>query len=385
MDINRIKKHLFIVMGCEHWNPLGVIRSLGENGIYPVVMLVKSDVKIASVSRYVEKRKLYIVNSYEEMYKILLKKFSHYKLKPFIIPCDDNITELLDKKWDKIKDSFFVSNAGESGRITHFMNKWTICELARKNGLNIAASWQVKKGEIPQDIVYPVITKPLTSYVGWKNDYYVCYTEKELKDAFKVIKGEDILLQQFISKVNELCLDGIVVNHGKDLFIAIASKYTYILPDYYSMEMVVSNFNDKYFQDVLNKMFKEIGYEGIFSAEFMIDKDGKFWFLEINLRNSGWSYASTKLGMNLPLLWADGMLNGKKPINARKRIPDNYIALAEVSDFEHRVRRLKQISALKWFKGVLNADCLYVWNSRDIKPAIIYWYCKIIRFIKKKI
>lgn len=149
------------------------------------------------------------------------------------------------------------------------------------------------------------------------------------------------------------------------------------------MEMVVSNFNDKYFQNILNKMFKEIGYEGIFSAEFMIDKDGKYWFLEINLRNSGWSYASTKLGMNLPLLWADGMLNGKKTINARKRIPDNYIALAEVGDFEHRVRRLKQISILKWFKGVLNADCLYVWNSKDIKPAIIYWYCKIIRFIKK--
>lgn len=86
----------------------------------------------------------------------------------------------------------------------------------------------------------------------------------------------------------------------------------------------MSNFNDKYFQNILNKMFKEIGYEGIFSAEFMIDKDGKYWFLEINLRNSGWSYASTKLGMNLPLLWADGMLNGKKPINARKKIPDNY-------------------------------------------------------------
>ena len=98
MDINRIKKHLFIVMGYEHWNPLGVIRSLGENGIYPVVMLVKSDVRIASVSKYVDKEKLYIVKDYEEMYRILLKKFSHYKLKPFIIPCDDNITELLDKK-----------------------------------------------------------------------------------------------------------------------------------------------------------------------------------------------------------------------------------------------------------------------------------------------
>ena len=44
MDIERLKKHKFIVIGYEHYNPLGVIRSLGENGIRPIVMMLKSDV-----------------------------------------------------------------------------------------------------------------------------------------------------------------------------------------------------------------------------------------------------------------------------------------------------------------------------------------------------
>lgn len=35
IDIEILKKHEFIVIGFEHYNPLGVIRSLGENGIRP--------------------------------------------------------------------------------------------------------------------------------------------------------------------------------------------------------------------------------------------------------------------------------------------------------------------------------------------------------------
>ena len=61
MDIDKLKQHKFIVMGYEHYNPLGVIRSLGENGIRPIVMMLKSDVKLAAKSRYISK--LYYVDN----------------------------------------------------------------------------------------------------------------------------------------------------------------------------------------------------------------------------------------------------------------------------------------------------------------------------------
>ena len=124
---------------------------------------------------------------------------------------------------------------------------------------------------------------------------------------------------------------------------------------------------------------------GFFSTEFMIDADGNLWFLEINFRNSTWSYACTKLGMNLPLLWAEGMLTGEVSAEAKKEIPPHYIALAEVDDFEHRVKRLKMISFGEWAKGVKKADCLFFWNKDDKKPTIVYWAGKIKRFAKKKL
>lgn len=381
--IEMLKKHKFIVMGYEHYNPLGVIRSLGENGIYPIVIMLNANMKIASSSKYVSK--LHLVASNEEAFEVLLSEYGEEEKKPFVIPCDDNITELIDERYDQVKDKFFISNAGQCGRITHFQNKLAICQIAEKYGFNVAASWAVKKGEIPEDIVFPIITKPLTSYPGWKEDYFICKDVDELKEAYTKIKGEDILLQQYIKKINELCLDGLVVNHGNEMFISIASKYTYILPDYYSMEMVISNFDDENLKNSFQKIFSEIGYEGIFSAEFMIDENNNLWFLEINFRNSTWSYASTKLGMNLPILWAAGMLLGKLPDNIYRKIPEGYTALAEVADFEQRVRKHKMISFFQWLKGVKNSDCLFYYNKEDRKPIYVIWSFKIKRITKKTV
>ncbi|HCA22040.1 MAG TPA: biotin carboxylase [Lachnospiraceae bacterium] len=383
MNISELKKHKFIVIGYEHYNPLGVIRSLGENGIRPIVIMLKDDVKIASMSKYVGK--LYFVKNNDQAYQLLLKKYGREEYKPFVIPCDDNITELLDKKYDKLKNRFYVANAGAAGRITHYMNKFTLCDLAERHGLNVAKSWVVKKGEIPSDLIYPLITKPLTSYPDWKLDYRVCNNEEELRKAYSEIKGEDLMLQQYITKVNELCLDGFVVDHGRKMLAAIASTYTYILPDYFSMEMVVKNFDNEALKKTLQAMFAEVGFEGIFSTEFMIDKDGKLWFLEINFRNSTWSYAATKLGMNLPLLWAEGMITGDIRKDAEKAIPENYIALAEVDDFIQRVVKHKMIGVGKWIKGLKRADCLFYWNKDDKRPTIVYWINRVTRVIKKKL
>lgn len=32
----------YILLGKEHYNPMGVIRSLGENGIAPIAIIVRS-------------------------------------------------------------------------------------------------------------------------------------------------------------------------------------------------------------------------------------------------------------------------------------------------------------------------------------------------------
>lgn len=376
-----IRDHRFIVFGEEyHYNPLGVVRSLGENGIRPIVIVYGEREHVVSSSRYVQKA--YHVKTVEDGYQVLIKELKKPGEKAFLIACDDVVNNYLDEHYDELKDYYYFNNAGETGRLTKYQNKYISSELAERCGMKVPKSWLVKRGQFPEDLVYPVLTKPLTSYTGWKKDYYVCRNAEELKTAYEKVQCEEMLLQTYINKKNEYSVDGISWNHGKDVFISVETLYTYLLPDYYSMEMVHSTFDNREVQEFLNKMFAEIGFEGIFSIDVLIDQNDEKWFLEVNYRNSAWSYASTKLGMNLPLLWAKGMATGKIDENARKQVPPNYTALAEIMDFNLRVRKYHVISVFQWLKGVFKADCLYVWNWKDLRPVFCAWFAKLKRIRK---
>lgn len=381
-NIEEIKKYTFIIIGEEHYTSLGAVRSLGEYGIKPDVFLLKNKIRLTSKSKYI--KNLTFINKYEEVIALLLKKYNDCDRKPIIIPCDDKIVEVIDLNFNKLKNKFIVENAELNGRISYFLKKEIQNKLAEKSGFNVAKTWNVEIDNISEDIIYPVITKTYVSYEGWKQDYYICNNKNDLELALKKVKGK-VFIQQYIKKKNELCLDGISFKKGKQVFISIASQYTYILPDYYSMEMIVNNFSNEKLQKSFNKIFSEIRYEGIFSSEFIIDENDKLWFLEINFRNSTWSYASTCNEMNLLLLWAYGMIYGKLPLNHIIPIKENYYALAEVPDFEQRVRKHKMISIKEWLKCVHRADCLYFYNKKDIKPFLSIWCYKIKRIVLKKV
>lgn len=144
----------------EHYNPLGIVRTLGEAGIHPIVVAVKGDLKFVGQSKYVKKK--YYVDTPEEGIKLIISKFGGNKeKKSFILTGDDVTVSLLDKNYDKLKDYFYFYNAGEAGRIAHYMNKDIMMALVEKYGIDIAKTWKVRVGEIPNDIKYPIMTLSL--------------------------------------------------------------------------------------------------------------------------------------------------------------------------------------------------------------------------------
>lgn len=373
-----INDYLFIVWGGERYNPLGVIRSLGEIGIHPVVIINKTNVRIASRSKYI--KSVYFVDTLNEGLDLLLDLYDKSRRKAFIITTDDRVTSFLDINYEKLKDSFLFFNAGKEGRITEFMNKDAINRLALKHGLKVLKTHVVSKGEVPKDISYPIITKSIASIQGgWKDDVFVCNNDIELQAAYEKIKSDTILLQKYIKKKNELCLDGCVVNRGKETLISIASNYNYILPSAYSCYLTLFELNNKNIENSIKSMMEEIGFEGIFSAEFLVDQNDELYFLEINFRNSTWSYASTCLGMNLPVIWSNGILNKSMPINIKHSIPNGYTAMVEPSDFKARVLG-KRCSIFRWLKDLINCGCLFYFNIKDIKP----FFAMVISILTRK-
>lgn len=363
------KDHLCIVMAIEHYNPLGQIRSLGEAGVKPIYIAIKGRSTIASVSKYISK--CHYADTVEEGYEILLKEYGHVAAetgkKPFLFSSDDKGVGFLDLHYDELKDKFTFFNAGKQGRINEFMDKHNILELAKKHGLNVLDNTVCKHGEIPDNLVFPVITKSISPNVGgWKSDVHICHSKSELAEAYKSIEASTVLVQHYIEKQNEYCMEGFAANKGNDVLVAIVSTYNYLLPDYYSPYMTVRNMTNDSIRQALKAMFKEIGFEGVFEVEFLIDQDGTYYFGEINFRNSTWSYASTKAGMPLPVLWAEtqnqGFMSNENAVEF-----DEFTAIVEPIDYAKRVKTGK-IDLAEWLKDFKEAKCCYYYNAEDIEP-----------------
>ena len=360
-----LKKRLFIVFALDHYNPLGAIRSLGEKCIRPVFIAVKHRADLGANSVYLSK--LHKVNSVEEGYQVLLSEYGNEKEKPFLITCDDRTTGYLDTRYDEIKNRFIFFNAGQPNRISQYMDKNNILEIAKKHGLGVLETKVLRNGEVPRDLNYPIITKSISPNVGgWKSDVHICYNEKELESAYKIIKSPVVLAQKYIEKKNELCLDGFCANQGKDFFIGIASTYKYLIPGYYSPYMDVFEFKNERVFNSLKSMMKEIGFEGVFSIEFIVDQEDNLWFLEVNFRNSTWSYASTVAGMPLPYLWARAQHEGSVSDDMSVHF-DDFEAMVEPIDYGKRVDTNK-VTLAEWLADFKRAKCTYYFNNKDSGP-----------------
>ena len=357
----------FIIFAVDHYNTLGVARSLGEAGISPVFIAQRGKAELAARSRYVSET--HYVNSIEDGYKYLMDTYGNEKDRPFLYTIDDHSMGYLDERYEDWKDKFISFNAGKNNGINAYINKWEILQVAQECGLAVADTSLVDRGTIPNDIKYPVITKSLSPNIGgWKSDVHICRNEEELKQAFTTIKSPKVLLQKYIEKKNELEYYGFSIKHGEEVFISIGANYLYLIPGFYSPYMNVFMPPYPELQNKIANVIKKVGFEGIFSCEFVVDQDDNHYFLEINFRNATWSYSSTFAGMNLPYLWAVSTLEGRIDSKIQKDF-DAFKAMVEPIDYGKRVDT-KKITFAEWLKDFKETECTYYYNRGDIEPFL---------------
>lgn len=335
----------------------------------PIVIAEKSKTDISSYSKYVKE---YIrVETVEEGFQVLMDRFGNvFDHLPFLLTCDDRTIEFLDRRHNEWKDKFIGFNAGDKGVISKYMDKYEILKLAKKHGLKTLDTVCVDKGVVPEGVVYPIITKSISPVVGgWKSDVHICHDKEELLSAYDIISAPKVIIQKFIDKKNEYCIDGFCADHSNIMFNAIESTYNYLIPGYYSPYMTVRNFSQPEIGKALAGMMKEVEFEGIYSIEFLIDQDDNYYFSEVNFRNSTWSYAATMAGMNLPVLWAETMLTGELRDDLNKEIPEGFMAMVEPIDYGKRVKAGKAELG-EWLRDFKEAGCTFYYSKEDMEPFL---------------
>lgn len=111
---NKYRNHLCIVFAIEHYNPLGVIRTLGEYGVHPVFIGVKNKVRVASASKYISK--CHQVDTVEEGYAVLMEEYgSLYQTEemPFFSARMTVPSDILTSTMRSSRENLFSSMAAE--------------------------------------------------------------------------------------------------------------------------------------------------------------------------------------------------------------------------------------------------------------------------------
>lgn len=375
---NCLYGHKCIVFGPDHYNPLGVIRSLGEEGINPIVILWTEKPNLVNHSKYISK--LYVVASIEDGFDILKNEYGNEPLKPFLFLTMDKIVSFIDYHYNEIKDKFITYNGGgEQGRLNWLMNKDNITNLGEQAGLEVPQKEVVQTGKLPLKLKYPIITKALDSTMGaWKGDVHVCQNEQELEIAYKNIQSPKLILQEYIRKKGEFCFEGFSINDGQDICLPYIFNYIRFYEDSYGHYMTVTPVEENEFVSKIRKLFTLSKFNGVFEIEFMKGPNDENYFLEINLRASTWNYAPTVGGCNLPYLWAKSTLLGKIPMEEFNISRKQYKAMVEPDDF---INNAKSLGLFKWLKECVSCECHYYYNKKDPSPLFFF----IGSFLKRKI
>lgn len=366
-----------IVIGGDHHNTLGVIRGLGERGIHPDAIIISlSTMTFVDASKYIENS--WIIKDDSEIVDLLLSLYNNEKEKPVVICCSDISSGVIDDNKDKLAPYFNLPGAEEQGHISALMSKKRMAELALEVGLNIPQTTYIDNPntELSQ-IKLPCIIKPLESRNGKKTDIAICKTFDELKKYAASNNLCNDQIQDFIDKDFEYQLMG------------CSTKSEVIIPGVSKILRPCKGSNTSFLHYTpLEEGFCEIEkckefvqrtrYHGLFSLEFLRDKNGKDYFMEINFRNDGNAICVTAAGMSLPYIWYLDCLEKDYSQEKNKEIKHVYV-MPDMAELKLLVTR--QISLIDYISDFLKTNRFMEYDKKDTKPfwkLIKYHLCSIL-------
>ena len=331
-----------VVIGGNHHNTLSILRSLGEKGIKSLLIVLSPyDPKpFVGYSKYIQKK--IVVTNINEISSAMYSLHTTAE-KAIVIACNDCISSYLDMNHNNLSKDFVLPGSKDEGMIISTANP----EF--------------------ESITYPCISKPLVSKNGSKSDIVICEDESALRKYLNHCRCDKIIIQEYISKDIEFQLIGCSIKEGDKIIIpgvSIILRQPMNGNTGFLRYFPIKEFT--YDKSSCFEFIRSTGYSGLFSVEFIRDKTGTDYFMEINFRNDGNSICVTASGMNLPYIWY--LYNCGENIESELCYDSmrEVLVMPEFQDFKNVKHR--QISLSNWLKDVKKTDRFMVFSKHDQKP-----------------
>lgn len=287
-----------ILIGGNHHNGLGLVRSFGVNGINPYGIIIGNDAEKGFCRKSKYWKNTWAVKTSHEAVEILVREFSNEKLKPVVIPYSDGASAIIDRNLNVLSYYFKLpSIKGKEGAIFELMNKQKQIDFAKHYNIKILKAVILEEENFEQqlNLEFPLIIKPVLSVEGHKSDITICSLERDYWDTianFRAKGYKRIIVQKYLMDKHEYVLTGAIfkdkicfdlVRHIRQWPVGMGSgSFSEFVTDIAPIE-----FAKKIMKDVLTA-----GYEGPIDIEFFQDDKNEFYLNEINWRSSGRNFVS---------------------------------------------------------------------------------------------
>lgn len=376
-------KQKVVIIGTGFTSRLCLARSLGQLD-YEVSLIVVEHINskpIDCYSKYV-KHYYYTQSNDDEdiIIRLLLDKCKDQKQKVILIPINDFSASVIDKNMLLLEPYFLFPHIHhEQGAITAWMNKEKQKQLARKIGLNVVNSIDVKiynrTYKMPENVSYPCFTKTREYTPGYKYTLRRCDNNEQLHafldelsqkhenitlmvEDFKKIEKEYAVVG--FSDGNNVVIPGVIeidaMAKGSDNGVALQGK-------------VVPRTSYECLLRKLEVFVRNIGFVGMFDIDFYFS-DGQYYFSELNLRIGGSGFAIINSGVNLPEMFCRTIL-GKSIGDMKKEIISQSTYTNErtcLDNWYYGFTTNREFYSILKSRGISAVRC-----KHDKYPELIFW------------
>ncbi len=375
--------HKAVVLGCNYYIGLSIIRCLGRQGVHVVAcdydLKNSYGAKSKYISEFLEIKELAEVN--EVTLTKLLQFGKAQAEKPVLLPSHDKYVEFIDRYYDKLSEYFLISQAPNSLN-SKLMDKVVLHKIASEHGVLVPESFSVDEENLlekVEKIGYPCIIKPSDTVEFTKvfrSKVFLCENPKKLQEGIEKAKKHnvEVFVQQIIPGFDDhmLTYDYYINKQGKTTHYMTAQKQRQ-----WPINFGASVFTQqKYLPELVSnsKNFLEsIGYQGFGEIEYKKhEKTGEVYLIEINVRTTNFNNLIYKLGINMPYI-AYLELTGQES-KIKNKYVDYDTRYAFIYGYEDLLSILKyaktgQISLFKSFFKILGKRLApAIFSVTDLKP-----------------
>ena len=381
-----IRKNLSIpqvvILGIGDANGIGVVRSLGRNGI-PVLGIETDLMSLGMVSRYC--RGLVAPNpkkyTEDQFVDFLMSVGQQQQIKSVLFPAREDLEVIVLKNRGKL-ERYYDFALAKLEVVEKIMDKEKFCQSLDNMDIPYPKTYFSRSvaeiEETSKIISYPCIIKPTTSMEFGKEfgvkvfkadsaEQLISNYRKATKSGYKmiiqeIIPGADTELYSFFG----------YFDRNSKLLASFTLVKIRQYPPGFGVTALGKNIDAPEIIDLGTKYLKSIGYHGLMDAEFKKDpRDGKFKFIEVNARLGIQNGLALRCGVNLPLVAYMDMVGRTIPRSIPCSREVKWVSM--VADIRSSVPRIVrgELSPIVWLRSFRGEKVYSVFAWDDPLPFLL--------------